>query len=237
MPFGWKRRPDNVLRHRERTRRFEGAAGCSDTIDAVDAHLARHVGEVATVYHELVSDLVHVDVHLVPADDNRPFHTLMTSGMSDRPMAVPSALAGEVPDRAEVMIQLPPEWPVDQEAWVDERHYWPVRTLKILARLPHEYDTWLGAWHSLPHGEPPAPYADDTAFCGVMLAPPLRTAPEFTSFTTDDGREVQVLAVIPLLADELAVKVERGVEALFDGLDAHHVSELLDPRRPSVLDE
>ncbi|NHA00140.1 suppressor of fused domain protein [Nocardioides sp. W3-2-3] len=184
---------------------------------------------MATVFHELVSDLVHIDVHLVPATAQRPYHALVTSGMSDRPMTVPPDLVGQVPDRAEVMILLPADWPIDQASWQDERHYWPIRTLKVLARLPHEYDTWLGAWHSVPNGDPAKPYADDTGFCGVMLAPPLRFPPEFGTLRTEDGREITLLAVLPLLPDELVAKIEHGADVLLDGLDEHGVSESAGP--------
>mgnify|MGYP000664765674 CR=1 FL=1 len=35
------------------------------------------------VFHELMSDIVHIDVHIVPPDENRPFYLLFTTGMSD----------------------------------------------------------------------------------------------------------------------------------------------------------
>ena len=56
---------------------------------------------------------------------------------------------------AEMMICLPPDWNMDQRAWNDERHYWPIRLLKTLARLPHEYNTWLSDCHTMPNGDPP----------------------------------------------------------------------------------
>lgn len=49
---------------------------------------------------------------------------------------------------AELMICLPPDWPV-KSPMSDRRAYWPVRLLKTIARLPHEYHTWIGAWHSV----------------------------------------------------------------------------------------
>lgn len=234
--FGKKRDPGTLLRHSAREREFEPAgAGCSETIEAVDRHITRHIGPVETVFHEIVSDLVHVDVHLVPAGDDRPFHALVTSGMSDRPMHLPEDLRGEVPELAELMLLLPPTWPMDEASWVDERHYWPIRQLKILARLPHEYETWLGVWHSVPNGDPAEPFADDTAFCATMLTPPIRFPDEFRTIQTDDGREIALLAVIPLLPDELEAKLQYGVDALLDGFDAHGVSELFDPHRESSL--
>ena len=234
--FGRKSKPGSQLRHEARERDFEPAgAGCSETIEAVDRHIARFIGPVVTVYHEIVSDLIHVDIHVVPAADDRPFHALITSGMSDRAMQVPDNLRDEVPQYAELMILLPPTWPLDEASWTDERHYWPIRQLKILARLPHEYDTWLGMWHSVPNGDPAEPFADDTAFCATMLAPPIQFPDEFRTIQADDGREIALLAVLPLLPDEIETKVQHGVDVLLDGFEAHGVTELFDPERGSSL--
>lgn len=239
--FGRRRRErspggSRILRHQARERPFTAAgAGCSETIDAVDRHVERFIGPVDTVQHEIVSDLVHIDVHVVPPGPDRPWTALVTSGMSDRPMRLPRELRGEVPAYAELMVLLPPDWPLDIASWEDERHYWPVRMLKVLARLPHEYDTWLGMWHSVPNGDPPAPFAEDTAFCAVLLAPPVTLPDEFRTLHTEDGRQVGLLAMVPLLADELDLKLREGTDALIDHLDRAGVTELLDPGRRSCV--
>ena len=48
------------------------------------------------------------------------------------------------------------------------------------------------------------------------------------------GREISVLAVTPLHADEMALKLRKGSDALADLFDEAELSELLDPARPSV---
>jgi hypothetical protein len=47
-------------------------------------------------------------------------------------------------------------------------------------------------------------------------------------------RVVAFLGVYPLYADELALKLEAGADELADRLADAAISELLDPRRPSV---
>ena len=79
-----------VYRHTPRDREFEPAFGDPRAIEAISRHVGRYVGKVAHVFHEIVSDLVHVDVHLVPPQPNGDFVTLVTSGMSDRPMTLPA---------------------------------------------------------------------------------------------------------------------------------------------------
>ena len=57
-------------------------------------------------------------------------------------------------ERAELAIALPPDWKLDEESLKDERWYWPIGLLKVLARLPISNDTWLGCWHTLDKQSP-----------------------------------------------------------------------------------
>jgi hypothetical protein len=147
----------------------------------------------------------------VPPADERPFYTLATSGMSERPMRAPS----DGRAYAELVLALPPDWPMEPEAFEDERRYWPFRLLQTLATLPHQFETWLWIGHTVPNGDPPEPYAPDTGLCCAMLGP--------------------ALTVLALHRDEMEAKLEGGMEALIDPLDQAGVTELLDPARPSVF--
>ena len=200
--------------------------------DAIEAHVEQHLGPIETVYHELASEYVHLDVLQVPAHDGRPFHMLVTCGMSARPMTVP---AGSEDRRyAELVIGLPADWPLDEASWRDERHYWPVRTLKLLARLPHAYGTFLGVGHTIPNGDPPEQYAPDTKLCCALIAPPL-TLPEGAERLELEDGPLHFYAVVPLHRDEMELKLAGGMDALVDQLDAAQVNEVLDAGRPSSV--
>jgi hypothetical protein len=99
-----------VYRHRERDRAFEIPVGDPASIEAIKRHIEAHLGKIDSVFHELVSDLVHLDVHLIKPAAGRDFHTLVTSGMSDRPMSVPEG--AEEYRYSELLIGLPQDWPV-----------------------------------------------------------------------------------------------------------------------------
>ena len=103
-----------IHRHEERERDFELATGDSENIDRISDHIEKHIGPVASVFHELVSDLVHIDVHMVEPTPERPCYTLVTSGMSDKPMQAPEG--HEDLAYTELMICLPPNWPLTEEA-------------------------------------------------------------------------------------------------------------------------
>ncbi|GAA1299943.1 suppressor of fused domain protein [Planotetraspora silvatica] len=109
--------------------------------EAIDRHIATHFGPVAFVLHEIASHLVGVHVYVVGPSAERPYQTLVTSGMSERPMTVPDGHG--ISPYAELMLCLPADWPLTQAALHDERTGWPVRVLKQVARLPHEYGTWI----------------------------------------------------------------------------------------------
>jgi len=121
-----------MYRHQEREREFEPAAGDGELIEEVSDHLEKHLGECHGVFHEIVSDLVHVDVHYHGPTEEFPWQTLVTSGMSQLPMTVPPD--AEVSDYAELVTCLPPDWPLTDEAFQDEYFYWPLGWMKFLAR-------------------------------------------------------------------------------------------------------
>jgi hypothetical protein len=185
------------------------------------------------VWHELVSDLVHIDIHVIKPTAERPWFILVTSGMSDLPMHPPEG--AEDYTHAEIMLCLPPTWKLGQEHFEDERNYWPVRWLKMLARLPHEYKTWLSYWHTVPNGDPAEPLANDTSLVGFMLVPPMTTSVEFHELLVPPARTIRFLAAIPLTKDEMAFKLQAGAGELLDRLEQAKVTELVNPARKSVL--
>jgi Suppressor of fused protein (SUFU) len=220
-----------IKRYEARDRELEPAHGDPDLIEGLTDHVERHLGPEPHVFHELVSDIVHVDVLRAAPTDELPFNTLMTCGMSERPMAAPD----DFPEGryAEVMLRLPPDWPLDDEAFKDESAYWPVRLLKTLARVPHEYDTWLWYGHTIPNADPPEPYAPNTQLCGAFLLTPV-LGPDGFDRADVAGRQINVLAVVPVHADEMEMKLEKGAEELAEQLDRAKVSEVVEPGRPSV---
>lgn len=229
-------RGSGVERHESRHDGFVAAPGQRPEVaDAIEAHIAEFFGPVAFVWHELVSHLVGVHVYVVDPTEERPFHTLVTSGMSDRPMTVPEDSG--ISPYAEVMLGLPPDWPLTEDGLRDPETGWPIQVLKDVARLPHEYGTWIGEWHSMPNGDPAEPYAPGMPFSGVVITPMLHVPPEARVIEVADGPSINLLALVPLYPEELDLKIEQGTSALVDLLDRDGVSEVFDPDRRSLIDE
>ncbi len=200
---------------------------------ALDRHLAEHLGGESWVYHEIVSDTIHIDLLIFEPTETRPFRVVVTAGMSDLP--IPDAEDAELPPYAEVYLALPPEWPMDQESWSDENNWWPMRLLKNVARFPHDAGVPIGAFHTLALTEPPTPFASHTALSAILLAPPLMLPEEFGEVAVEGAEPTVLYSLIPLHGDELAAVREEGAQVLFAGFDRDEVVELLKARRPSVL--
>ncbi|HEV2666656.1 MAG TPA: suppressor of fused domain protein, partial [Blastocatellia bacterium] len=72
-----------IHHHEAKEKPFQIAEGDAEALEAIEGHIEKHVGKIETVMHELASDLVHIDVHIVEPAAERNYYTLITSGMSD----------------------------------------------------------------------------------------------------------------------------------------------------------
>jgi hypothetical protein len=203
-----------IYRHEFKEKAFQIAEGDREALEAIERHIENHVGKIETVLHEIVSDLVHIDVYKITPTAERNFYTLITSGMSDLPMTVPDG--AEEFRFAELLICLPADWdmPKVYDTMTDEEHWWPIRCLKYLARFPHEYDTWLAEGHTIPNGDPPEPFANNTQLCCALLTPPLLFGAEFMSLKIREDKTINFYALLPIYKEEMEFKLKHGGEQL-----------------------
>ena len=205
-------------------------------LSGISAHIERHIGRIHMVFHEIVSDDLHIDIHHVKSSLLRRFEVLVTSGMSALPMAVPGD--SNEPRFAEIVTVLPKGWPLTKEAFSDERNYWPIRLMKTFARLPHRDNTWLGLGHTLANGESEnlmRPYADGTRFCAAALLPPSSLGEDFWCMKRGNESDIFFWAAVPLHLPELRFKLENGIDPLLDLFDKHRVTDKIVPGRASVV--
>ena len=207
-------------------------------VTAIGEHITEHIGQVTDAFHERAWDVVPIDVLVIAPAEGRPFTTLVTVGMSTLPMHVPIEDPddlGRVPELryAELLLALPPDWPLTPEAFQDEANYWPVRWLKRLARLPHQMGGWLGLGHTIPNGDPPRPLAPDVPFAGWLIDEPVRLPREVCKLRVMD-RAINFYAAVPLTPAEMAYKVTHGGPALGQLLDRAKVSEVVELARKDV---
>jgi hypothetical protein len=223
-----------VLVHTERKRPPKRSYGDDRLVHAVSEHVAKHIGPIGWVLHELVSDLVHVDMLWVQPGPGRDFHTFVTCGMSERPMVPPPGWNGL--RHAELLLRLPRSWKLGHQDLDDHRNKWPITELALLARMPHLYEAWLWEYHTVANGDPPEPLPGADRFSGSMLWPVEWTEDGFETLAVDLGRAVRFFSVLPLYAEELTLAHRVGLEELVDRIDEAGVTDLVDVDRPNVAE-
>ena len=197
--------------------------------DAVEAHLEKHFGHCDNVFHEIMSPDIHVDIYIMKPTPERNYYVLSTFGMGAHRMNVPEELADRKLERAEIIVTLPPDWKVgrDEEEW-----YWPIRWLKILARLPIQEGGWLGWGHTIANPDD-APFADNTRLCGLVLTEPQGFDRDAVCCPLPGGDEVNFYQMIPLTFEEMQFKLYHSAQELLERFAPDQL-RVVDIRRESV---
>lgn len=223
--------PEIIQHDPQSFRPFQLAVGDLRTIDAVDAHITRTLGEPEFVYHEIISDQVHVDVYIIPPSKERPYQVLVTSGMSERAMTMPEEYADQA--YAELCMILPPDWPLTTESLKDDRHAWPLKWLRMLARFPHVSGSFFASGHTLPNGDPAEAFHSTTPFACWFFTLPVPLPAPFRVLKEPD-REVQFLLVVPITEAEMQLRLKQGPEALIPCLSRVRPAEYFSPARQTA---
>jgi hypothetical protein len=200
-------------------------------MQTIEEHIARWVGEPENVLHELIPADLHIDLYIVAPATNRPFQTAVTCGMSDVPMTVPKG--AEELRYAELMICLPPNWPIAGALVELDKTSWPLFWLKLLAQAPHEHQTFFAPGHTIPNGDPPEPLGPGTKMSCWFIREPLTVDKEFRVLKTKRKR-INFHAIVPIYETEMRLKLDQNSAALEKLLVAKGVTELLDPKRQRV---
>lgn len=200
--------------------------------DAVEAHMERYFGHCDNVFHEIMSPDIHVDIYIMPPTPERNYYVLSTFGMGAHRMNVPAELADQKLERAELIVTLPPDWKISEPG---EQWYWPIRWLKILARLPINEDSWLGWGHTISNPDD-APFAPNTKLCSVILTEPKAFDPETVCCPLPGGDEVNFYQMIPLYFEEAQFKLSHDAETLLSRFP-RELLEVVDPERPNVCSD
>jgi len=201
----------------------------TEAMNRIEAHIKKFLPGEGSVSHELITSRIHIDVQIRMPTHYRPYLTLVTCGMSSKPMKAPYDF--QKFKFAEPLMCLPPEWDLSDNTLPDEQRYWPVKCLRNLALKPHAEDSWLWTDHVVPNGYPPKPYTNDTKLCGALITKPTLFPQGFTPLELEENRLVHFLAVIPVYREEMSLLQRKGGEALRDSLRAASVNELLNLQR------
>lgn len=204
--------------------------------DEVTAHFeALFPGRKSRVIHEIVSDFVHIDVHVMWPTAEQSFFILFTTGMSDKPMTIPRQVpAASRPDLelAELFLMLPGDWPLKENEAPTPEVYWPINLMRSLARLPHQFQSWLGYGHTIPSSADYDAYAPGVPFTAAVLLG--GGDGRLGHLNVRDGRRLNLLCIIPAYKEEVEYKLKYGMAALSTRFQEHEVGPLLDVHRPNL---
>lgn len=197
--------------------------------DAVEAHMERYFGPCDNVFHEIMSPDIHVDIYIMKPTPQRNYYVLSTFGMGAHRMNVPEELAEKKLERAEIIVTLPPYWKVTESG---EEWYWPIRWLKILARLPINEEGWLGWGHTIANPDD-APFAENTKLCGLVLTEPQGFDEDAVCCPLPGGDEVNFYHMIPLTFEEMQFKLAHDAQTLLARFTPEQLA-VVDIHRESV---
>lgn len=224
--FRKKSRPEQVLY-------IDNAPDTTSHTEEISRHIGKHIGRPDRIFRKLMQHDTELDIYILQATGSRPYHVLVTSGMSSRPMPVP-------PDSmhlryAELCILLPPDWPLEHTDWNNENIYWPVRWLKKAGRYPHKNRTWIASGHVLPDDRDPAPFAANTRMNSVLISSPRDLPGDFSVLDTASGHPIHFYVLLPLYPSETRYARRHGTDALLKLFTNAGAGDIIDPRRAPLI--
>jgi len=185
----------------------------------------RVFGEALKVSHELIPQIPHIDVYIFRRSlGDQPAYSLVTGGMSDLRMTLPRRAAADVPRRVELIFYC-----------LEPRDEY-IKTLRWVAHFPHDSKSFLGHGHTMPNGDPPAPFWGSKELDTLFFLPPIvrkdQTLPSELQLESDP---VHFLWVVPLTTAECTYKLRNGFEAMMDLFQQHRHPPIFDPHRKSYV--
>jgi hypothetical protein len=224
--FGKKKAPDGttIICHENVETQFGVTKGRAEFSQTREAVYERLFGKILKVSHELLPLIPHIDVYIFKrSQGDKIVYSLVTGGMSDLEMTMPRG-AKEVPRRVELIF------------YCSEPHEEYIATLRWVAHFPYASKSWLGYGHTMPNGNPPAPFWGSTELDTLLFMPPIvkkdQTLPEELKLA---GEPVHLLWVVPLTTAECNLKLEKGFDAILDLFQQHRHPHVFDPHRKSYV--
>jgi hypothetical protein len=201
------------------------------------------------IFHEIKSEGIKLDLFIVPPTGQPPSEehplgtshfTVITAGLSGKPQAVPEDAREDISPLQEPMIALPGDWPgmnadgtFDKNVINEDKHWWPFAFLKMVARMPAEYETFLAPGVTIPNGEDADPFADNTKF-GCMMAFLPMLSPNAAQLPIAWQTRIDFYALWPIYPEEMKLKLDKGLEPLLQKMMEAEVSELITIDRPNL---
>lgn len=197
-------------------------------LDEYETFIQQNFGDYKEVFHEIVSPDIHLDIIMVPPTPENPFHKLITMGMGAYRMNVPQELKEYELEHAELVLYLPEDWNITSS---DEKDYWPIRYLKVLGRLPINYNTWLGYGHTVHANAEAEAFAENTELNSILLLNACNLEFENMDLRLSSGKKINFYQIFPLYQEELEYKQQNSADELLDLFSDDDIMPILNIHR------
>ena len=192
-------------------------------------YITEQFGPIDQTISEIIpGSKVAVDVQVIQPSKKYNYITLVTTGMSD--VAMDDSEGSEGFKYAELVLKLPTDWPISKEIMANTDYYWPLKWLRMVAHIPHKFDGWLGEGVILPNGEPPMPFASNTALSCIFIS----KSKEIERFIDSENRVINFYSLLPIYEEERELALQDGHEYLMKKFDDVGISDVLDVNRRNV---
>lgn len=197
-------------------------------IEIIDEFISDTFGKYESVFHEIASPDIHLDVCLIDPTEDEPYYKLVTMGAGAYRMKIPQEYEKYHIEYAEYVIYLPKDWNINSNK---DEDYWPIRLLKNTARLPIWNDTWLSYGHTSQNDAEGTPYASNTRFNGIVL-----NYAGDNRLIMPNGKIINFYEIIPLYPEELDFKLQNDADTLFEKFNEKNISyKIIDLNRKSAI--
>jgi hypothetical protein len=191
--------------------------------DALLTHYEHSFGRPFSIlYHEKVSEVVHLDTYIYSPTDERPFITAATVGMSAMPLVfkgdpdVEQDQADEHGHRElsnELIIYLDQNWDFGSSFGLA-----PILILNYIARYPHAEKSAI--WPGLSFGYSKRPIIEGSLLTDLFLRRPVYENIEGSMSDVEHcdlpgGKYCHLMWLIPITVAECYIKRTEGAEALY----------------------
>lgn len=184
-------------------------------------HYERFFGPITqALMHSTDGKPIHIDIYQFEPTPERPFWTLVTSGMSNERQIEPDDCEGQMSSRAEILM------------YVSQPQGWMFSVLKGLAEMPFDDNTLLHWWHTVPNGMPMT--ATPSLLTSFFFVPPYFEALEFSELKLANDK-VDFLWMIPITEAEREFAIEHGSKKLYGKFEDANMPAVLEETRESVI--
>jgi tetratricopeptide (TPR) repeat protein len=218
----------------------------------IEEHIERYIGKIGNVLHDRSDFEVHIDIFIVPPTKERNNYLLITSGMSEKPMHAPpdswkwwgldfERMNVAEKDRAifelrfaELMIKLPPDWPMPEGKIEKNNYSWPFEELLHLIEYVHKNKEWFWVNHTM-RGQRNDAFSENTELTGWLFTFSMGDIPqEFNTLKINKHKAIYFLQLVPLYYEEIQYAMDHGTEALINIFREYRMPDYVDIKRKNV---